>query len=217
MRARHSHGELWTFTCESNLHDHSWDVLPVLCPNMAKSNPDDNLPPPAVPLFSTPTLYLMKLPTCGATSSGRSCKRRLVCERIKCTSCTSRCHLYPMNLFFPFNWLTLVSSRYVNYATGNEPIEEKYGYCEDRLKKLRDLKTEWDPKGKFSHYHPIHWWIYTVLANEPVLVVGTALWNNAISGLIRPVTRCPDKSYFLYSLIRLKTNWWRLSLAAGTA
>ncbi|EPS31096.1 hypothetical protein PDE_06051 [Penicillium oxalicum 114-2] len=45
---------------------------------------------------------------------------------------------------------------YVNYATGNEPIEEKYGYGEDRLKKLRDLKTEWDPEGRFSHYHPIH-------------------------------------------------------------
>jgi hypothetical protein len=47
-----------------------------------------------------------------------------------------------------------VSSRYVKYATGNESIEEIYGYGEDRLKKLTDLKTEWDPDGRFSHYHP---------------------------------------------------------------
>jgi len=44
---------------------------------------------------------------------------------------------------------------YVNYATGDEPIEEMYGYDENRLKKLRTQKTLWDPEGRFSYYHPV--------------------------------------------------------------
>ncbi|KAK9349620.1 hypothetical protein V1523DRAFT_422378 [Lipomyces doorenjongii] len=44
---------------------------------------------------------------------------------------------------------------YVNYATGDESMEEIYGYDEDRLKRLRAQKAAWDPEGRFSHYHPI--------------------------------------------------------------
>ncbi|KAN0072890.1 hypothetical protein V8E54_009004 [Elaphomyces granulatus] len=44
---------------------------------------------------------------------------------------------------------------YVNYATGDEPIEEMYG-DKYRLDILKAQKTLWDPEGWFSHYHPIH-------------------------------------------------------------
>ncbi|KAI4143665.1 MAG: hypothetical protein LQ341_002854, partial [Variospora aurantia] len=44
---------------------------------------------------------------------------------------------------------------YVNYASGDETVEEMYGYEEWRLKKLRRLKEEWDPQGRFGFYHPI--------------------------------------------------------------
>jgi hypothetical protein len=46
-------------------------------------------------------------------------------------------------------------SRYVNYATGDEPLQAKYGYEQWRLERLRTLKAQWDPEGRFSHYHPI--------------------------------------------------------------
>jgi len=46
-------------------------------------------------------------------------------------------------------------SRYVNYATGDEPLEELYGYDKERLNRLRELKMKWDPEKRFSHYHPI--------------------------------------------------------------
>ncbi|KAF1850365.1 FAD-binding domain-containing protein [Cucurbitaria berberidis CBS 394.84] len=44
---------------------------------------------------------------------------------------------------------------YVNYATGVESMEELYGYEPWRLEKLRRLKNEYDPFGKFNFYAPI--------------------------------------------------------------
>lgn len=45
---------------------------------------------------------------------------------------------------------------YVNYAHGDESLEEMYGYEKWRLKKLRELKSVHDPEGKFGFYAPIH-------------------------------------------------------------
>jgi len=44
---------------------------------------------------------------------------------------------------------------YVNYAYGDESIESWYGYEPWRLERLRRLKKEFDPIGKFSFYAPI--------------------------------------------------------------
>jgi hypothetical protein len=44
---------------------------------------------------------------------------------------------------------------YVNYANGDEGVEAMYGYESWRLEKLRALKGEYDPLGKFSWYAPI--------------------------------------------------------------
>ncbi|KAI1499778.1 hypothetical protein F5X99DRAFT_410695 [Biscogniauxia marginata] len=44
---------------------------------------------------------------------------------------------------------------YVNYAWGDEPIESVYGYEPWRLEKLRSLKAQYDPYGRFSYYNPI--------------------------------------------------------------
>lgn len=44
---------------------------------------------------------------------------------------------------------------YVNYAFGSETLESMYGYEPWRLAKLRDLKSTWDPHGKFNYYMPI--------------------------------------------------------------
>lgn len=44
---------------------------------------------------------------------------------------------------------------YVNYAHGDESMEEIYGYEPWRLEKLRKLKAEYDPLGKFNFYAPI--------------------------------------------------------------
>lgn len=44
---------------------------------------------------------------------------------------------------------------YVNYANGNESVEEMYGREEWRVEKLRGLKAEWDPRNKFRFYNPI--------------------------------------------------------------
>ncbi|KEF59086.1 uncharacterized protein A1O9_03930 [Exophiala aquamarina CBS 119918] len=44
---------------------------------------------------------------------------------------------------------------YINYAYGDERIESWYGYEPWRLEKLRRLKREFDPHGKFSFYAPI--------------------------------------------------------------
>ncbi|KAL8759717.1 MAG: hypothetical protein Q9199_000589 [Rusavskia elegans] len=44
---------------------------------------------------------------------------------------------------------------YVNYAYGDETLEQVYGYEEWRIQKLRKLKKQWDPYGKFNWFHPI--------------------------------------------------------------
>lgn len=44
---------------------------------------------------------------------------------------------------------------YVNYARGDESVEAVYGYEPWRLEKLRRLKKEYDPFGRFNYYAPI--------------------------------------------------------------
>ncbi|KAL2802543.1 FAD-binding domain-containing protein [Aspergillus granulosus] len=44
---------------------------------------------------------------------------------------------------------------YVNYASGRESLEEMYGYEPWRLERLRRLKAQYDPEGRFSYYNPI--------------------------------------------------------------
>ncbi|KAI4178691.1 MAG: hypothetical protein LQ346_007366 [Caloplaca aetnensis] len=44
---------------------------------------------------------------------------------------------------------------YVNYAYGDETAEQMYGWEAWRLEKLRMLKGEWDPRGRFGFYHPV--------------------------------------------------------------
>jgi hypothetical protein len=44
---------------------------------------------------------------------------------------------------------------YVNYARGDESVEEVYGFEPWRLEKLRRLKREYDPYGKFNFFAPI--------------------------------------------------------------
>ena len=46
---------------------------------------------------------------------------------------------------------------YVNYANGFEKSGMKswYGFEEEKLERLRALKREWDPHGRFSYYAPI--------------------------------------------------------------
>lgn len=44
---------------------------------------------------------------------------------------------------------------YVNYAHGNETLQELYGYESWRLPKLKTLKNKYDPSGKFNFYAPI--------------------------------------------------------------
>lgn len=46
---------------------------------------------------------------------------------------------------------------YVNYASSDETPEMLYGYEPWRLERLRNLKSEYDPKGKFNFYNPIRW------------------------------------------------------------
>ena len=45
---------------------------------------------------------------------------------------------------------------YINYAHGSESLEAIYGHEPWRLEKLRALKAEYDPEGKFGYYAPIH-------------------------------------------------------------
>jgi len=45
---------------------------------------------------------------------------------------------------------------YVNYADGEESLEEVYGWEGWRLEKLRKLKAKWDPKNKMRYYVPIN-------------------------------------------------------------
>jgi hypothetical protein len=44
---------------------------------------------------------------------------------------------------------------YVNYARGDESVEAVYGYEPWRLEKLRKLKKEYDPHGRFNFFAPI--------------------------------------------------------------
>lgn len=44
---------------------------------------------------------------------------------------------------------------YVNYARGDEKAEAVYGYEQWRLERLRKLKKEYDPFGRFNFYEPI--------------------------------------------------------------
>ncbi|KAI4211498.1 MAG: hypothetical protein LQ351_005674 [Letrouitia transgressa] len=44
---------------------------------------------------------------------------------------------------------------YVNYAYGDETLEQLYGYEPWRLQRLRVLKKKWDPNGRFNFYNPI--------------------------------------------------------------
>ena len=44
---------------------------------------------------------------------------------------------------------------YVNYANGDEDQEAVFGYEPWRLQRLRNLKKEYDPLGKFNFYEPI--------------------------------------------------------------
>jgi FAD/FMN-containing dehydrogenase len=44
---------------------------------------------------------------------------------------------------------------YVNYAFGNETLENMYGYEKWRVERLRALKREYDPFGRFNYYAPI--------------------------------------------------------------
>lgn len=44
-------------------------------------------------------------------------------------------------------------SVYVNYAVGNEALEEVYG--EHKLPRLLKLKAEWDPENVFRYHHPL--------------------------------------------------------------
>ena len=44
---------------------------------------------------------------------------------------------------------------YVNYAHGDESLENMYGYEPWRVERLKSLKQEYDPQERFSWYAPI--------------------------------------------------------------
>ena len=44
---------------------------------------------------------------------------------------------------------------YVNYAYGDESLQNMYGYEEWRQERLLSLKNKYDPDRKFSFYSPI--------------------------------------------------------------
>ncbi|KAL8795958.1 MAG: hypothetical protein Q9182_007443 [Xanthomendoza sp. 2 TL-2023] len=44
---------------------------------------------------------------------------------------------------------------YSNYASGDETLEQIYGYESWRLEKLKWLKRKWDPEGRFRFFNPI--------------------------------------------------------------
>ncbi|KAI4092488.1 MAG: hypothetical protein L6R37_007565 [Teloschistes peruensis] len=44
---------------------------------------------------------------------------------------------------------------YVNYAYGDETVEQIYGYEDSRLQRLLALKRQYDPQGKFDFFNPI--------------------------------------------------------------
>lgn len=45
---------------------------------------------------------------------------------------------------------------YVNYASSDETPEQNYGYEPWRLARLRALKAEYDPLGRFNFYNPVN-------------------------------------------------------------
>ncbi|KAL8371158.1 hypothetical protein RB595_001146 [Gaeumannomyces hyphopodioides] len=49
----------------------------------------------------------------------------------------------------------LEPANYVNYANGDESLQSMYGYEPWRLQRLRALKRQYDPHGRFSYYNPI--------------------------------------------------------------
>lgn len=44
---------------------------------------------------------------------------------------------------------------YVNYAFGDEPLEQVYGYEPWRLDRLRATKARYDPNNIFRYYNPL--------------------------------------------------------------
>jgi hypothetical protein len=44
---------------------------------------------------------------------------------------------------------------YVNYAHGDESLQEVYGWENWWIEKLRGLKTKWDPENRMRFYNPI--------------------------------------------------------------
>lgn len=44
---------------------------------------------------------------------------------------------------------------YVNYAHGDESIQEMYGWEEWRIERLKELKQKWDPENIMRYYAPI--------------------------------------------------------------
>lgn len=44
---------------------------------------------------------------------------------------------------------------YVNYAVGDEGVEEMYGHDMERLHRLQSLKRKWDPENRFSFNAPL--------------------------------------------------------------
>lgn len=49
-----------------------------------------------------------------------------------------------------------VPHAYINYAVGNEELQEVYGRKPSRITKLRKLKEIWDPHNRFGFYNPIN-------------------------------------------------------------
>lgn len=45
---------------------------------------------------------------------------------------------------------------YVNYAVGDELLQEVYGRKASRIAKLKALKERWDPENRFGFYNPIY-------------------------------------------------------------
>lgn len=50
--------------------------------------------------------------------------------------------------------ILIPTSRYVNFAAGDEKPEAVYG-SKERLDRLKALKAKWDPEGVFSNFQPI--------------------------------------------------------------
>jgi FAD/FMN-containing dehydrogenase len=44
---------------------------------------------------------------------------------------------------------------YVNYAHGDETLQEMYGYDAWRVRRLKSLKEKYDPHGRFNFFAPL--------------------------------------------------------------